>query len=245
MEPKTKKYRTKRRIAPCVSNPSPWSGFRSFLGPEPQRIELAGDLTAVVGPNASGKTALLQCFAKIFGVTRAQRTLDRSDFHQPNDVAPDDRTTRELFIDVVLALPELKKGSATAETVAPTFRHQQIEGPQKNSHVPHPPRRAVAGRRYSRGRSQPRSCPGWSHLKENVEPDDKHAVSAADRGLIHFYYTPASRDAAAQIRATTGALVPLASLRPSSGRRQRGRPSMKLLKNCRTRSAVRDAIYRN
>jgi putative ATP-dependent endonuclease of OLD family len=45
------------------------------------------------------------------------------------------------------------------------------------------------------------------HLKEKVEADDKHAVSAADRGLIQFYYTPASRDAAAQIRATTGALA--------------------------------------
>jgi putative ATP-dependent endonuclease of OLD family len=45
------------------------------------------------------------------------------------------------------------------------------------------------------------------HLEEKVEADDKHAVSPADRGLIQFYYTPASRDAAAQIRATTGALA--------------------------------------
>jgi putative ATP-dependent endonuclease of OLD family len=35
----------------------------------------------------------------------------------------------------------------------------------------------------------------------------KHSVSAADRGLIQLYYTPASRDAGAQIRATTGALA--------------------------------------
>lgn len=38
--------------------------------------------------------------------------------------------------------------------------------------------------------------------------DDKcHPVSAADRGLIQLYYTPASRDAAAQVRATAGALA--------------------------------------
>jgi recombinational DNA repair ATPase RecF len=48
------------------------SGFRSF-GPESRHINLAGNLTAVVGPNASGKTAPLHCVAKIFGVTRAQR----------------------------------------------------------------------------------------------------------------------------------------------------------------------------
>ena len=181
------------------------SGFWSF-GPEPQRIELAGDLTAVVGPNASGKTALLQCLAKIFGVTRAQRTLQRSDFHLPKDVAPDDRTTRELFIDVVLALPELKEGSATAETVAPTFRHQQVEGPKKTPMC----RIRLEGHWQDDGTAEGEVTQElfWvDHLKEKVESDDKHAVSPADRGLIHFYYTPASRDAAVQIRATTGALA--------------------------------------
>lgn len=158
------------------------SGFRSF-GPEPQRVALASDLTAVVGPNASGKTALLQCFAKMFGVTRAQRTLQRSDFHLPKDVAPDDRTTRELFIDVVLALPELKKGSATAETVAPTFRHQQIEGPKKTPMC----RLRLEGRWQDDGTAEGEVTQElfWvDHLEEKVEADDKHPVSPADRGLI-------------------------------------------------------------
>jgi putative ATP-dependent endonuclease of the OLD family len=97
------------------------AGFRCF-GPEPQLIEASGDLTAIVGPNASGKTAVLQALCKLFGTTRAQRTVRRSDFHLPVGVPPDDRTKRTLFIDVVLALPELAKGSATAHTVAPAFR---------------------------------------------------------------------------------------------------------------------------
>ncbi|MFN5721867.1 MAG: ATP-dependent nuclease, partial [Bradyrhizobium sp.] len=44
-------------------------------------------------------------------------------------------------------------------------------------------------------------------LDDNPPDDKRHPVSAADRGLIQLYYTPASRDAAAQIRATTGALA--------------------------------------
>ena len=104
------------------------SGFRSF-GITPIRVTLAGDLTSVIGPNASGKTALLQALAKLIGVTRAQRTIHRSDFHLPPDVDPSDRTPRALFIDVLIALPELAKGSATAEAVAPTFRHIRIERP--------------------------------------------------------------------------------------------------------------------
>ena len=104
------------------------SGFRCF-GPDPQLIEVTGDLTAIVGPNASGKTAVLQALCKLFGVTRAQRTVRRSDFHLPSGIPPDDRTERTLFVDVIIALPELAKGSATSQTVAPAFRHMQIAGP--------------------------------------------------------------------------------------------------------------------
>ncbi|MCW5691013.1 MAG: AAA family ATPase [Pseudolabrys sp.] len=181
------------------------SGFRSF-GPTAQRVELANDLTTVVGPNASGKTALLQALAKMYGVTRAQRTLHRSDFHLPKDVAPEDRTTRDLFIDVVVSLPELKDGSATAESVAPTFRHQQLEGPKKMPMC----RMRLEARWQDDNTAEGEVTQElfWvDHLNEKVEQNDKHAVSPADRGLIQFYYTPASRDAAAQIRATTGALA--------------------------------------
>jgi putative ATP-dependent endonuclease of OLD family len=181
------------------------SGFRSF-GPTAQRVELANDLTTVVGPNASGKTALLQALAKMYGVTRAQRTLHRSDFHLPKDVAPEDRTTRDLFIDVVVSLPELKDGSSTAESVAPTFRHQQLEGPKKMPMC----RMRLEARWQDDNTAEGEVTQElfWvDHLNAEVEQNDKHAVSPADRGLIQFYYTPASRDAAAQIRATTGALA--------------------------------------
>lgn len=48
----------------------------------------------------------------------------------------------------------------------------------------------------------------WVESLDDDPPADKrHPVSAADRGLIQLYYTPASRDAAAQIRATAGALA--------------------------------------
>jgi putative ATP-dependent endonuclease of OLD family len=48
----------------------------------------------------------------------------------------------------------------------------------------------------------------WVHTLDNdIEDKDKHKVAATDRGLIQVYYTPAARDAGAQIRATTGALA--------------------------------------
>ena len=48
------------------------SGFRCF-GPESTVVKLADEVTAVVGPNASGKTALLHALTKLFGISGAQR----------------------------------------------------------------------------------------------------------------------------------------------------------------------------
>lgn len=63
------------------------SGFRCF-GPDPITVRLGTEITAVVGPNAAGKTALLQALGKLFGVSRGQRTIERSDFHPPLTPTP-------------------------------------------------------------------------------------------------------------------------------------------------------------
>src|SRR4029077_3293608 len=101
------------------------SGFRCF-GLQPITIVFSADITAVIGPNAAGKTALLQGLCKLFGVTRAQRTVQRSDFHVAPGADPDDRSPKTLFIDVLVVLPELADGTATPETVAPSFRHMLL-----------------------------------------------------------------------------------------------------------------------
>ena len=181
------------------------SGFRSF-GLEPVTVELADDLTTIVGPNASGKTALLQGLSKLFGVSRAQRTVQRSDFHLPPDVEPNDRTARDLYIDVIIALPELEDGSATPETIAPSFRHMRIA----QSGAEPVCRMRLEARWEDDGTVEGEVSQElfWADTLDPVVKDEqKHAVTPADRGLIQLYYTPASRDAESQIRATTGALA--------------------------------------
>jgi putative ATP-dependent endonuclease of OLD family len=181
------------------------SGFRCF-GPEAITVPIATEITAVVGPNAAGKTALLQALSKLFGVSRAQRTVQRSDFHLGADDDPDDRDPKDLFIDVLIGLPELEDGTATAEAVAPSFRHMQIE---REGEAP------VCRMRLEARWEDDGTVDGevsqdlfWIDTLDDDPPEDKcHPVSAADRGLVQLYYTPASRDAAAQIRATTGALA--------------------------------------
>ena len=160
----------------------------------------------MVGPNAAGKTALLQALAKLFGTSRAQRTIERSDFHLAADADPDDRDPKELVIDVLVAFPELADGTATAETVAPSFRHILITRKRRC-----PVCRLRLEARWEddgtvEGEVSQEFC--WvDTLDEAPDDDEKHAVAVADRGLIQLYYTPANRDASAQVRATTGALA--------------------------------------
>lgn len=181
------------------------SNFRCF-GPDPITLSIASEITAIVGPNAAGKTALLHALSKLFGVSRAQRTILRTDFHVGTDDDPDDREPKDLFIDVLIGLPELADATATAETVAPSFRHMQLE---RDGEAP------VCRLRLEARWEDDGTIEGevsqelfWVHtLDDEPAADKRHPVSAADRGLIQLYYTPASRDAAAQVRTTAGTLA--------------------------------------
>ncbi|WP_199287567.1 ATP-dependent nuclease [Pollutimonas thiosulfatoxidans] len=181
------------------------SGFRCF-GPNPITVPISPNITAVVGPNAAGKTALLQALSKMFGVSRAQRTVQRSDFHLGVKDDPDDREAKDLFIDVLIGLPELADGTATPETIAPSFRHMQIERADESPVC----RLRLEARWEDDGTVEGEVSQElfWiDTLEDDPSEDKRHPVSAVDRGLIQLYYTPASRDATAQIRATTGALA--------------------------------------
>jgi putative ATP-dependent endonuclease of OLD family len=181
------------------------AGFRSY-GPDKVAVPISPEITAVVGPNAAGKTALLHALSKLFGVSRTQRTVQRADFHLAPDDDPDDREPKDLFIDVLISLPELADGTATAETIAPSFRHMKLERDGKAPVC----RLRLEARWEDDGTVEGEVSQElfWvDTLDADVTEDMRHPVSAADRGLIQLYYTPASRDAGAQVRATTGALA--------------------------------------
>ena len=59
------------------------TSFRCF-GPHPVSIRLSPDVTAFIGANGSGKTAVLQALSRLFGVTSDQRRVRRQDFHSPS-----------------------------------------------------------------------------------------------------------------------------------------------------------------
>jgi len=180
------------------------SGFRCY-GSTPVVIPFSPGITALVGPNGSGKTAVLQALMRMFGVTRAQRTVVPSDFHVPME--EDERPkSRSLMIDVRFSLPELVSGAATAATIAPVFRRMRIERP---GGIPMC-RLRLSARWDADGTIEGAVTQdlNWIETSEDeVTDDDMSPVPPHERGLIQLLYTPANRDAATQIRATTGALA--------------------------------------
>jgi putative ATP-dependent endonuclease of the OLD family len=172
------------------------TNFRCF-GPETQRIDLSSDLTAFIGTNGSGKTAVLNALLRLFGVTSEQRRMRRQDFHVPasETMTPNQR---ELVIEVILAFPELDSEDGD-DTAVPEFFHQMATDDN--------------GRLKCRLRMQATwtddgSLEGAVEQKfwairtlGGFEQKDCVELKQIDRARIQMLYVPAARDAASQVGA--------------------------------------------
>lgn len=180
------------------------SNFRCF-GPEPTTINLS-NLTSLIGTNGCGKSAVLLALVRLFGMTSAERTLERSDFHTPLGKKLEEIGNSELIIEVRLDFPELAQTTPHEDgkppndvAIADCFRHMVVEEEGK------PP--------YCRvrlvGRWTPSSLPEgdieqlmcWVISAGDPEEQDLHFMRASDRSRIQVLYVPAARDPTRQVQA--------------------------------------------
>lgn len=99
------------------------SNFQSF-GATPTEIRLE-EITYLIGPNGSGKTAALQALCRLFAFDPSLRRVLRSDFHVPfNEAAPP--AERQLWIEADFLFPELGDDEDNS-TVAPHFGHMRLD----------------------------------------------------------------------------------------------------------------------
>lgn len=174
------------------------SSFQSF-GHESTELSLE-DITYIIGPNGSGKTAVLQALCRLFAFDPALRRIQRSDFHVPFD-EEEVPVERQLWIEADFLFPELEEDKDNS-TVAPHFSHMRLDEPDGIPRV----------------RFRLNAVMGLDGDIEDalvyvldVDADDEPLnvvqVPRAERNHIQVHYLPARRDPADHITYGANALL--------------------------------------
>ncbi|MBX8603426.1 AAA family ATPase [Pseudomonas cichorii] len=174
-------------------------GFQSF-GAEPVTVDLA-DLTFLIGPNGSGKTATLQALCRLFSFDPNQRRLRKSDFFVPHDEteAPDQR---ELWVEAEFTFPELSDDENEHPTIPTHFGHMRLDTPDD---VPRVRYRLDATIGIDDEIEQ--SLVYVLDVDEDDVPVDTAPVPRDERNFIQVHYLPARRDPADHITYGANALL--------------------------------------
>ncbi|UXM96044.1 AAA family ATPase [Bartonella sp. HY329] len=171
--------------------------FRCF-GPEWIEVRLQEQVTAFVGGNGSGKTALFQALSRIFGVTRTDRTVTKKDFHIAHDeeALPNGQA---LEIECLLGFPELdKEEDEDVNAVPDFFNHMAASGPDE----PLKARIRLVARWIEDGTSDgtvEEDIRWITTLDKEFVWENCPRVSAVDRASIQVIYVPALRNAADRV----------------------------------------------
>ena len=170
------------------------TNFQSF-GEEPTEFTLE-EITYLIGPNGSGKTAVLQALCRLFAFDPSLRRVKRTDFYIPqNESSPPDQRTLSIEADFIF--PETADADDNS-TVAPFFSHMRLDG--------------VTGLPRVRFRLTA-TMDFIGEIEEKFEyvltQDGKatQSVSRADRSLIQLHYLPAQRNPSDHIAYNTNALL--------------------------------------
>ncbi|SKB08781.1 Predicted ATP-dependent endonuclease of the OLD family, contains P-loop ATPase and TOPRIM domains [Prosthecobacter debontii] len=171
--------------------------FQCF-GPEPTTIEL-DNLTAFVGMNGVGKTAILQALVRLFG-SPSERRLERKDFHLPFGKNASDVDSTELTIEARIDFAEGEEGiaeyfhqMAITDVGGDLFCRVRLTGTWEKSTA-------------AEGDIEEKMI--W--IKSEEENPDENSISPmsnAQRSLVQVTYVPATRDPAKQLRQVSGSVL--------------------------------------
>lgn len=174
-------------------------GFQSF-GLEPTTVSFE-DLTFLIGPNGSGKTAALQALCRLFSFDPSQRRLRKSDFFVPHDEQehPGQRT---LWIEADFLFPELADESGEHSTIPSHFGHMRLADPLG---VPRVRYRLEASIGIDDEIEQ--TLLYVLEVDDEGHPSETAPVPRDERNHIQVHYLPARRDPSDHIAYSTNALL--------------------------------------
>lgn len=174
------------------------SNFQSF-GPKPSEIILE-NITYLIGPNGSGKTAVLQALCRLFAFDPSLRRVQRSDFHVPHEEqqVPDER---QLWIEADFIFPELKDTKDNS-TVAPHFSHMRLDDPNG---IPRVRYRLTATMGLDGDIEE--TFVYVLEVNPDGSPFNPQIVPRSERNYIQVHYLPARRDPSDHITYGANALL--------------------------------------
>lgn len=174
------------------------SNFQSF-GVQPTELGL-DDITYLIGPNGSGKTAALQALCRMFAFDPSLRRILRSDFHVPFDEenVPEER---QLWIEADFLFPELAEDKDNS-TVAPHFGHMRLDETEGIPRV----RFRLSATMGPDGDIE-ETLVYVLDINADGSPLNTAQVPRSERNHIHVHYLPARRDPADHIAYGANALL--------------------------------------
>ena len=92
--------------------------LKNFMCFKECTINLEQDITFFVGNNGSGKTAIFQALGKLFGKTKEERTILKSDFYINNDESFNNMPSKEMVIEAEFLFPELNNSNELRDNLA-------------------------------------------------------------------------------------------------------------------------------
>ncbi len=174
------------------------SNFQSF-SETPTEVALE-DITYLIGPNGSGKTAVLQALCRLFAFDPSLRRILRSDFHVPfNEAAPPGE--RQLWIEADFLFPELSDDEDNS-TVAPHFGHMRLDEVDGTPRV-----RFRLNATMGLDGDIEESMVYVLDINADGSPLTTAQVPRSERNHIHVHYLPARRDPADHIAYGANALL--------------------------------------
>ncbi len=172
--------------------------FRCF-GPKAKTVSLETGLTALVGGNGAGKTALLQALARLFGVSSSQRQIQTRDFHVRTGET-ELVSGSKLSIECILSFPELDglDEDVAADAVPDFFNHMAATGPGE------PLKARIRLEAVWTDDGTPDGTVEedirWiGTLGDEYDWDECQRIAAVDRGTIQLVYVPAARNPADRV----------------------------------------------
>lgn len=173
--------------------------FQSF-GPTPTEVELSR-LSFVLGPNGSGKTAVLVALARLFSPLPAMRRVQLSDFHAPAGADPQ-QVDNELWLEVDIEFEETADDDGDYPSIPPFFTHMALE---ETGGLPRVRIRLTAIRDVDDYVEE--KIEYITQVDADDEPTQRSEMSRHDRAAIEVHYLPARRDPVDHIAFTAASLM--------------------------------------